>query len=261
MIAMGIIGAGYSKYRNDKAVSEIKSVISETYDEFEFLTQFFAYRDGKFVDNLILVESQGKIDVLRYVGAGDGPATFKLYVGLTPETDNASYSLFSGDTVNIRIYEDKRDIPQSVFFNEPFKFNGKTMYFCMTSSGNASGKDETEMFGEKIHSAISKTYDEYKLLEYTNVYKNKDFLTIILIVESKGKVDVLELCSIDDEPATSEVFVGLTPEMNNVSVNFHGAVAANIRIFENKNDIPSTVSFTAPFTMNNKTMYLGITYA
>ncbi len=65
-VVLGTLGNLNEKYTNEKAIENMKEAIEKTYDEYELLTWFNVYKDGRFTDAFILVVSEEKIDVLGY---------------------------------------------------------------------------------------------------------------------------------------------------------------------------------------------------
>ncbi len=133
-MVFGALGEAGKKHTNDQATKNMKTAIERMYDEYELLNWFNVRKDGRFTDSWILVESDGKIDVLSYVSANNQLITVERYIGLTPESGNAICYLADGSTAIIRIYESTTDIPYTVDHKTELQYRNQVMYFCITFS-------------------------------------------------------------------------------------------------------------------------------
>lgn len=131
MILM-VFGTLYTQYQNDQAIADMKEVISETYDEYEFLTHFHVHKDGRFIDHLILIEYEGKVDVLGYARLDEKLMTVDKLLGLTPDRGAVTGQLADESHVVMQIHREKADIPEDVAIREEITYDGQTMYFCLT---------------------------------------------------------------------------------------------------------------------------------
>ncbi len=137
-IVMGTLGEFSEKFTKDQAMENMKAAIEKTYDEYELLTWFNIHKDGRFTDALILVESDGKIDVLGYASQNGEYITVEKCIGMTPESDNVIGYLADGSAVAMRIYPNETDIPDNVDIKAEFQYRNRTMYFCVTFVENPS---------------------------------------------------------------------------------------------------------------------------
>ncbi len=131
-IALGTLGELSEKSTKDQAMENMKAAIEKTYDEYELLTRFNVKKDGKFVDSLVLVESGGKVDVLRYASKDGEALTVDIYIGLSPDDGDVMSYLYGNVGVVMRIYSNDTDIPEKVDIKEQIQYNGQIMYFCIT---------------------------------------------------------------------------------------------------------------------------------
>ncbi len=131
-IVLGTLGEFSEKFAKDQAMENMKAAIEKTYDEYELLTRFNVKKDGKFVDSLVLVESGGKVDVLRYASKDGEALTVDIYIGLSPDDGDVMSYLYENVGVVMRIYSNNTDIPEKVDIKEQIQYNGQIMYFCIT---------------------------------------------------------------------------------------------------------------------------------
>ncbi len=131
-IILGTLGKTYEKYTNNQAVENMKATIEKTYDDYELLTWFNVHKDGRFVDAFIIIESNGKVDVLGYASQNDELITVEKFIGLTPELENTVCYLSDGSSAVIKIYPKEADIPDTVDIKSEIKYQNQTMYFCLT---------------------------------------------------------------------------------------------------------------------------------
>ncbi len=131
-MAFGELGKAGEKHANDQATESMKTAIEKTYDEYELLNWFNVRKDGLFTDSVILVESDGKIDVLGYASENNELITVERYIGLTPEAGNVIGYLADGNAVVMRIYESASDIPDTVDIKTEIQYRDQAMYFCIS---------------------------------------------------------------------------------------------------------------------------------
>ncbi len=137
-IVLSVLGELSEKFAKDQAMENMKAAIEKSYDEYELLTWFNIHKDGRFTDAFILVEHDGKIDVLGYASQNGEAVTVEKYLGLTPESEDVTGYLADGSAVVMRIYPNESDIPDMVDITTEFQYRDQTMYFCVTFVQEAS---------------------------------------------------------------------------------------------------------------------------
>ncbi len=133
-IVLSMLGEFSEKFTKDQVMESMKAAVEKTYDEYELLTCFNIHKDGRFTDAFILVESDGKIDVLGYATQNGEAVTVEKYLGLTPESEDVTGYLADGSAVIMRIYPNEIDIPDIADIKIEFQYRNQIMYFCITFS-------------------------------------------------------------------------------------------------------------------------------
>ncbi len=133
MLVLYLGGKANESYQNKNRLSEVSEMVGA---DGEVLACFGVYKKTapfvtRLIDNLILVDADGELDVLRYRYSGGEFVTEAVLEGFMPESLFALCELDDGTTAMLRICEDKKDVPEAASAVEEFRYGGKTMYFTL----------------------------------------------------------------------------------------------------------------------------------
>ncbi len=134
IIVFSLLGELGELSTNAAFQERIESLVDESFDGYEFLTCFNVQNGIKQADTLCLISSGSGIDVMSYRMIDGEETLVKIYSGITPDMRNVRATLRNDSAVILRIYQNEADIPDSVSHIQEFRYNDKTMYFCLTFS-------------------------------------------------------------------------------------------------------------------------------
>lgn len=121
------------EYENELKQYEtiLNSAISRKYENYELLTYSTVKKDDQVIDTLVLIESQGTVDLLQYVSYDKGIST-ECIVTHSDLKQNVSYSIFSiaeGYYIEFAFTDIKSNIPNSSYVVRPIIIDGNGYWF------------------------------------------------------------------------------------------------------------------------------------